>query len=84
MLNEYVIKKVCVRRAVKVITGQYQNTDIEVTLEANCHSKNIEDVSVSLLKEVDNILGQKIKEIGKNIDLKQFGITLKTKDKHGP
>lgn len=73
---KYTIRKVIVRRAVKIATGSYQNTDFDITLEATCATKDAEAVSESLLNEIDKILAPRIKNI-KSINPTQFGISSK-------
>jgi hypothetical protein len=74
-LPKFQIKKVTVRRAVKVTAGSYQNTDIDISIEANCLAKDAGEISAHLLHQVDKTIMDKLKEADLNVDLSKFGLT---------
>lgn len=78
---KYTIKKIIVRRVVKVSTGSYQNTDIDVSLEATCSAKeDVGKISDILFTEIDKILAPRIKMI-KGANPIQFAILSESKEK---
>lgn len=58
------VTKLAVRRAVKINTGSYENTDIEVAIEAAVDAgDNVGQAYADLMATADNMVREKVDEI---------------------
>lgn len=58
------VKKVSVKRSAKINTGNYENTDVSVELEASVSSnEDVFDVERDLMEMADEMLAEKIDAI---------------------